>query len=276
MKNIFEIMKAKPILSVITITVLMLASYGGGVYSAQAMEEGGDRPDVHPHAGSVNYSDLFVYAPSFQTGDGGNISFGNAYDVVGYFNATSGELEWTGEIQFRDNISLADNARVLKHIDLSPSRIAGFFSGSATLTTHGIGNSWEFSDGDTDSVTFQICIPDCIDVSVDPYIKICWSSPTTGGDVNWSLEYLYREYGEDSTASAYDTLNITATSHATQANGMVCTDFLNINNLNTDDKCLICRLTRLGNDGDDTLTDVADLLTVRYYYVCNRLGNKVS
>jgi len=143
----------------------------------------------------------------------------------------------------------------------------------ATYVDHGISGAWEFSDATDDTVVFLAEIPADMDRSVALTMKLGWSTNTTVTTETavWQLEYLWMSSGEDTTAVAQETLT-TQSNAIAQANGLIIAEFTGVDLPSANDICIHCRLKRLGADGNDDLTDTAELHGVCLEYTSNKLG----
>jgi len=143
----------------------------------------------------------------------------------------------------------------------------------ATFKEWGISGAWEFSDATDDTVVFDFGIPLDMDRSENPIIKIGWSTDTAviTETAVWQLEYLYRAEGEDTTAAAQETLTVNSNA-IIQSDGLIIVEFTGMDLIDNLDVCIHCRLKRLGADGNDDLTDTAELHGVCLKYISNKLG----
>ena len=149
----------------------------------------------------------------------------------------------------------------------------------AAYVDHGIGGAYEFSDATDDTVVAVIRLPQDMDKTEAPEIKLGWTSATAdpGDDskqVVWQVEYLYCSAGEDTTAAAQDTVS-TTTSMSTATNGLVISTIA-LDAPATADQLLLLRIKRLGADGDDDLGDTALLLGCGMKYTVDKLGAALS
>jgi len=173
-------------------------------------------------------------------------------------------------------LGLVGTARVYKVIAIRPSGFQVPGTKPAIAVEHGIGMSWEFSDGTDDTIEAEIQLPQDMDRSVAPEFNIGWDSDTAdpGDDTKqcvWQLEYLYLSLNEDVTAAAQETLTVT-TSASTTANGLVVSTITGLDLPSATDRFMMIRVKRLGADGDDDLGDVAYLNGCGLKYTSNKLG----
>jgi hypothetical protein len=168
-------------------------------------------------------------------------------------------------------INLEGTARVLNSYWIDAGALKSPGVKPASEVDWGIGIAWEFSDGTDDTIIFNMKIPNRMDRSVAPTIILGWSSGATEKIGVWQLEYLWTKEGEDTTTAAQETLETTGTTPAT-ADGLVLSTFTGIDVPDSDDICLHCRLKRLGADGDDTLSDTAELHGICMQFASNKLG----
>ena len=143
----------------------------------------------------------------------------------------------------------------------------------ATWIDHGIAGAWEFSDATDDTVVASVKIPDDMDRSVAPTFLLGWSTNTAviTETAVWQVEYLYTEAGEDTTAAAQETLTVDSNAVA-QSNGLVVATITGVDLPSATDVCIHVRIKRLGADGNDDLTDTAELHGFCYRYTANKLG----
>jgi hypothetical protein len=168
-------------------------------------------------------------------------------------------------------INLEGTARVLNSYWIDAGALKSPGVKPASEVDWGIGIAWEFSDGTDDTIIFNMKIPNRMDRSVAPTISLGWSSGATEKVGVWQLEYLWTKEGEDTTTAAQETLETTGTTPAT-ADGLVLSTFTGIDVPDSDDICLHCRLKRLGADGDDTLSDTAELHGICMQFASDKLG----
>ena len=147
----------------------------------------------------------------------------------------------------------------------------------AELISHGTLETpaFQFADAieaNQESVTFNMRIPNRMDRSVAPTISIGWSADgASPGNCRWQLEYLYTAPGEDTGATAQETLAVIGTAAAT-ADGMVLTTFTGIDLPSATDICIHCRITRLSADALDTIEDTMELHGVCLGWTSDKLG----
>ena len=170
-------------------------------------------------------------------------------------------------------LRLGENAQVRQRVKLNPGSLKEPPSQGAKYVSHGINGAWEFSSGADDTIGAVFEQPTNIENAIE--VRIMWSSSETTGDCLWQLEYLYVSEGEDSTASAEDTLQKTQTTSGT-ANVIQQTNFSGVNNPSDNDIYMSFRLRRLGTDGSDTISGSVELIGITYEYVSDRLGADYS
>lgn len=194
----------------------------------------------------------------------GSITFGNA-------NSNN-----VAEFDRRGQLSLSGKARVLKGVWVPFNALKAPGTKPATFKEWGISGVWEFSDATDDTIVFNLPVPLDMDRSIAPYIQIGWSTNTAvvTETATWQLEYLYREPGEDTTATAQGTLSANSNAAAT-ADGMVVADIAGMDLPSGNDVCTHFRLKRLGAGGSDDLTDTAELHGVCFRYVADKLGTPI-
>jgi len=177
------------------------------------------------------------------------------------------------EIKADGEINLHGTARVKKSLWLPFEVLKAPGTKPADYVDHGIAGAWSFSDGTDDTVVFLAEVPPDMDRSVSPTLKIGWSTNTTATNETavWQFEYLWMAPGEDTTAAAQDSLTVNSNAIA-QANGLIIAEITGIDAPDATDVCVHCRLKRLGADGDDDLTDTAEVHGVCLSYTANKLG----
>ena len=178
------------------------------------------------------------------------------------------------EIKSDGEINLHGTARVRKELDFNAGSVRAIGLDAATWISHGIKGAWEFKDNKDAQIITAINFPKDMDLSEAPIIKVNWSSVEIEEDAVWQLEYLYRQFGEDTTANAQDTLSQIATSSA-RADGFVTEEFTGIDIPNINDRTIFIRLTRMSSDEDDTLGNTAELHSLIFVYVSDKLGESL-
>jgi len=192
----------------------------------------------------------------------GNLLFGTAANYA--------------QISGDGTFSLAGTARVTRDSWLAFSGLQAPGTKPATYTDLGLSGVWEFTDGTDDTVVGNIKLLNDMDKTVAPQICLGWSSPTADPGDNskqavWQLEYVYSQIGEDTTAAAQGTVEVT-TSASTQTDGLVLSTFPTLDVPNAADVCVHVRIKRLGVDGDDDVGDVTHLHGMVMLYTSDKLG----
>lgn len=198
----------------------------------------------------------FTYNPSQGRVDVNGVAVGGATNYV--------DINDTG-------MTLYGDARVYKNewIDASSFRIPTL--NPATATEHGISFCYDFTDGKDDIVFANMRIPQGIDRTVDPELKIGWCT-TDVNTVNyctWQLEYLYLTAGEDAEVAAQETLSVNSNAIATE-DGLIIATITGMDTLAAGDQLIMFRVTRLGTA--DTLEEDAHFLGMGIKYTANKLG----
>ena len=195
-----------------------------------------------------------------------------AYGIIAGKATIGGETNYT-EIKTDGEINLHGTARVRKSLWLPFEALKAPGTKPADYVDHGIAGAWSFSDATDDTIVFLIEIPVDMDRSDAPTIKVGWSTSTTVTTETavWQLEYLWVAPGDDTTAAAQETLVIQSNAIA-QANGLIIAEFTGIDAPDANDVCIHCRLKRLGDDGNDDLTDTTELHGICFEYTSNKLG----
>jgi hypothetical protein len=208
----------------------------------------------------------------FYISDGTEFNLMTPWDIIPTGIKYGDDINYT-EIKSDGEINLHGTARVKtgKWLDFSGMKAPG--TKPAIYVDHGISGAWQFSDGTDDTVVFNYKVPDDMDKTVASTFLISWSSNTAviTESAVWQLEYLYTAQGEDTTANAQETLTVTSNVVA-QSNGLVVAEITGIDLPSSTDKCVHCRLKRLGADANDDLTDTAELSGVCWRYTSDKLG----
>jgi hypothetical protein len=193
-----------------------------------------------------------------------------------YYSPDSSPAEVDNLDELTSHLKGIDNkfAPVYKEIPFDIGSVKAPPSKSADFVSYGISGSWEFSDGQDDTMVADIDVPRDIDVSEAPTIGLIWSSPETSGDVVWQIETLPRQIGEVGTAVADQTLSQTTPVDGT-ADGLVRTTFTGLNLLSSGDILILLRIKRLGADGSDTVAGVAHLLSFFFRYKSSSRGDAI-
>jgi len=192
-------------------------------------------------------------------------------DEVGTGSTKIGDASNHTEIKPDGEINLAGTARVKKSLWLGANAVKDPPTKPAVFVDHGIAGSWQFTDGTDDTIVAHIPVPQDMDISVAPSIKIGWSSTATEKNAVWQAEYLWRSANEESTAAAQETLSGTFASSAT-AEGFIISEITGVDVPSSSDICLFLRIKRLGADANDTLSADAELHGICLSYTSNKLG----
>lgn len=193
------------------------------------------------------------------------------FQIVGDFKTGEDTTNYA-KFDTDGNLTLYGTARNKKVDWIGANVIKGWFSDSATFVESGITGAWEFSDNASEKVMGTIKLPNDMDFSVAPSLFIGWSTDSANaGNCEWQLEYLYIGIDEDTTASAQETLTVTSAASST-SNGFVMVEFTGIDVPSSTDKAILWRLTRLGSDANDTISDTVELRGLAFQYTANKLG----
>lgn len=144
--------------------------------------------------------------------------------------------------------------------------------------------AWRFADqgaeGNEQTISLNIKIPEDMDRTVASYLCVGWSTTTADpGDsskkVEWQLEYFYTKVDESTIVGAEATLYAVGIASVV-AEGMVNTPFGVLALPHADDICLHCRLKRLssasaGSQADNIADDI-ELHGIVLMYVKNKHG----
>jgi len=179
------------------------------------------------------------------------------------------------EIKNDGEINLHGTARVSRDLWIDASGIKAPGAKPATEVSHGTleTSAWQFADAieaNQESVSWRIAPPYDMDRTEEVKIRIGWSSASTG-NIKWQLEYRWLAEDEDTTQGAEETL--TAVDGAsTTTDGLVITDIIGIDAPSSNDASIFFKLTRLSADGQDTISDTAELHGVCFNYISDKLG----
>lgn len=151
------------------------------------------------------------------------------------------------------------NAKVQDYLWIGASSVRGVGAKPATIGLNDNGFIRAiFADGQEQQVQANIKFPIAMDYDEDFDICLGWSSPAQSLDCDWEVTYLITALGE-STDQAGTLLQSYETSSAT-ANGLTLSAFtVAAAHINTGDVCVHIVAERDGNDGSDTLGNVAEL-----------------
>jgi len=139
----------------------------------------------------------------------------------------------------------------------------------------GITGVWQFADGFTRVIHCKLPMVTDMDRTKDASFYLGWCSSAQSKNARWQVEYRVLKEDEDVSGAAEDTLTQTEASSAT-ANGMVLSSFtIPAASIGVDDHCILFRVSRLGGDDLDTLSDVANLVGVCLHYQSDKLGDPV-
>jgi len=145
---------------------------------------------------------------------------------------------------------------------------------SPTIVKHGSGVALEFADGQELEALFNFKIPCGAKIGEDIDILIGWSSPAVSKVADLEFTYSVTALGED-TSVAGTQIQQYATSSSV-ANGLSIAIFVIPASVwDKDDVCFHCSIQRDGNDANDTLSDVFNLLGVCIQYKRDKIGKKI-
>lgn len=168
-------------------------------------------------------------------------------------------------------LTLIGTARVYKNewIDVGSFRVPTV--NPATQIDWGIADGWEFTDGTDDTIYAVKRLPQDMDRTDNPQLKIGWAATTTGGSVVWQAEYLYVAQSYNTTASAQTTVTVTTLVSSTFG-GLTISTIPNLDLPSSADQLMMLRIKRLGADGNDDLGDDCTLLGCGLRYTADKLG----
>ena len=140
----------------------------------------------------------------------------------------------------------------------------------ATFAEYGVGSALEYADTKEEIAFSKIHVPYDLDPATQPKIVLEWSTEATELNCKWKIEYLWRGLNEAINAAADDTITDVYESSAV-AFGLNHTE-IPLANLASTDHFLIVRITRLGDEVEDTLGKNAFLTGISLEYISNALG----
>ena len=217
----------------------------------------------------LDFNAASVTAPT--TGVEGAINF-TVYDGPPQIRYSVGDIVVYNDIYYQVVQTLFNSTGVPP--DLTPSWYTVIESLGAEWITFGMKGAWSFLPDEEDTIVTAINFPKDMDLAEAPSIKLNWSSHAISDDVVWQLEYLYRGFDEDTTAEAQGTLTQIATSSST-ADGFKEVEFMGLDIPNVNDRTIFIRVKRLGNDVDDTIEDTAELHSIIFRYITDKLGEAI-
>lgn len=141
---------------------------------------------------------------------------------------------------------------------------------AASLVEYGIGSALEYADGNEEIAICKFHIPYDIDPTTQPKLILAWSTEATELNCKWKIEYLWRALNEAVNAAADATITDVYASSAV-AFGLNHTE-IQLANLTATDHLIILRITRLGDEVEDTLGQSAFLSAVNLEYLSDILG----
>jgi len=201
--------------------------------------------------------------------------FGDGQDVGIWYGSTDADLQIGSSTNYMSiepdgEVNLHGTARVYKNEWIPVGAIKVPTTKPAAAVDYGISLAYAFDDSDDEVAYATMRLPQEMDRTVAPDIKIGWGAAATTGEVVWQVEYLYRAPNEALDAAADATLTTTTTVSGTS-------DGLTISTLAlaapaTSDQLLLLRIKRLGTDGDDDLSGDAYLVGCGLKYTCDKLG----
>lgn len=190
------------------------------------------------------------------------------------FGGTDGKFR----IDRYGQITLIEAARTKNAIWIDAGGIKAPGLKPATLIPHGVLETpaWQFADqaveGNQESISFSMRIPERMDRSKPPSLYIGWSaSGISPGNCEWQLEYLWTALNENTAAPPQDTKTIISAASAI-SNGLVLSEIADLEVPSVDKLCLHCRLKRLSAFANDTIADTMELHGVCLYFIRNKDG----
>lgn len=172
-------------------------------------------------------------------------------------------------------VTMTGSARNVRWIWCPTNAIqaAGVKPATRTLNDNGFA-VFSFADGLEQEVQANILIKNDMDLTEDCQICIGWSSPAQSLNCDWNVTYLLT--GENTSTDAAGTPLQTYAASSATANGMVVTQFnIAAGTVIASHTCLHLVVWRDGDDGSDTLGDVAEMHGMSFRYVANCLGAEI-
>ena len=182
-----------------------------------------------------------------------------------------GNLTVEGISIFEDEIVLRDDARVKKTLQISAGALKTPAVNAPTYVDHGLNGAWEFSKSAMQKVTLVVAVRPDMYIDDDPQIGIGWSSPSTSGDVVWQVELLWLGVNESTSNIIPDVTNTQIITVKNVSDGYSA-NFFTVDNPEETDRLAMIKISRLGDDVNDTADDVAHLIGVVVRYTSNKLG----
>lgn len=188
----------------------------------------------------------------------------NASNKLGGSEITAGTLFITNNLQF------IGMGRVTNYVSLGASEIEAPGTDAATQVVRGTGLAWQFADGATNSVNFNIPLPADADRTVPMTLELLWDTAAISQTGAWSIAYLLRAQNESLLGTPdLSTTNFVISSGT--ANGLTITP-LCVVTAGTSDVTLHNQLKRWGSLAGDSLDDTAQLEAVRLRYAIGTMG----
>ena len=186
------------------------------------------------------------------------------------FGAAGDTTNYT-EIKADGEINLHGTARVYKNEWVTLGAMKAPDTKPARYTDYGISGAYTFDDGDDETVIATIRLPQDMDKTVAPEVKLGWGATATTGAVVWQIEYLYRAPNEDLTAAADASPTTTTTVSGTSKGLTIST--ITLATPGSTDQLLLLRIKRLGANGSDALSGDANLVGCGLKYTSDKLGS---
>jgi len=171
-------------------------------------------------------------------------------------------------------LTLAGTARVYKNQWLVVGGFDPPGTKPAVKVDWGLACGWEFTNSTDDTICTTIRLPQDMDITVAPELKIGFASDTNSGNVVWQLSYLWISPNEDTTASAQETLTTTQAISGT-TDGLAIATITGIDVPSSTDQLLQIQVKRLGADASDTLADDCTLVGCGLKYIADKLGTAI-
>lgn len=174
-------------------------------------------------------------------------------------------------------VVLRGDARVRRSVSVPSESFEAPLVNPATLNrSSGITTAWEFSDATEDTVGGKILVPDDVDTTERPVLKIWWVTTVVDPGDNskkayWQLDYSCRRLDENVDGSADNTLFIESIASTTRLAVSEAVYF--VNDFSEGDRLIVMRVKRRADLTNDTInSDDVYLLGMRFVYCSDKLG----
>ena len=172
-------------------------------------------------------------------------------------------------------IEFYNGARAKKRVSFGANEIVPMATNGATKVDWGLGAAYQFPWGSEKFTTITWVLPTDLDSTSNITLTLLWSSPIANTNMQWDVDFLFRNTAEAMNSSTPDTtITKTVISCATPVNGLTITEFTALaTKYFSSDKILILRIKRDGDDAADVLEDYLYLTAAYIEYTSNKLGS---